>query len=163
MARYQIKSDKLLTAFSWIGKYITFDESTDLPNKLFMKSPDLIKEILSLPPPNWKSYYAPAVLQIRATPLAKILSPTNINQSINPGAQHTTRLVTLNRNIFSTQGNPIMLQPNQRQLLQHSAGMSLSNSTLPALPQSFVSSSIVPIVSVAPLDHSANIQRESSP
>eukprot|EP00090_Calanus_glacialis_P010753 TRINITY_DN19216_c0_g1_i1.p1 TRINITY_DN19216_c0_g1~~TRINITY_DN19216_c0_g1_i1.p1 ORF type:complete len:895 (-),score=181.78 TRINITY_DN19216_c0_g1_i1:126-2537(-) len=165
MARYQIKSDKLLTAFSWIGKYITFDESTVLPNKLFMKSPDLIKEILSLPPPNWKNYYAPAILQIRTTPLAKILSPTNINQFANQqGVQHTTRLVTLNRNIFSTQGNPILLQPNQRQHLQHSAVMPLPNNALPSLPQTFVSSAIVPIVSVAPLDHSANIQqRENTP
>ena len=42
--------------------------------------------------------------------------------------------------------------------------MPLPHNALQSLPQTFASSSIVPIVSVAPLDHSANIQqRENTP
>ena len=76
MPRYQIRSDRLLTCFAWMGRFVTFDKESEAVNQLFMKLPALLKEILSLPPPDWKEYYCPGVpLTIRATPLAKMLAP----------------------------------------------------------------------------------------
>ena len=61
--KYQIKAAHLLSTVSWIKKYISFDEGFKATNRLYMKSPDLIQEILSLPPPNWKNYYCPTTTE----------------------------------------------------------------------------------------------------
>ena len=78
MPRYQIRPDRILTCFAWMGKYVTFDKESEAVNQLFMRSPPLLKEILSLPPPDWAAYYRPKLAPtIRATPLSKMLAPTS--------------------------------------------------------------------------------------
>merc|ERR1711962_1417608 len=49
---------------------------------LFMKLPSLLKEILGLPPPDWKYYYRPSLPPtIRATPLSKMLAASPITMN----------------------------------------------------------------------------------
>jgi hypothetical protein len=79
MPRYQIRPDRLLTCFAWMAKFVTFDKESEAVNQLFMKLPPLVKEILSLPPPDWRNYYRPvSAPTIRATPLAKMLATSPV-------------------------------------------------------------------------------------
>jgi len=96
MPCYQIRADRLLTCFAWMGKYVTFDKESEAVNQLFMKSPSLVKEILSLPPPDWKDYYRPGTAPcIRATPLSKMLAPSTRQDTRLPSLATTSPVVPI--------------------------------------------------------------------
>ena len=89
MRTFQIKPEKFLMAYAWVSKHLKFEDN-NISNqyKQFIRSPQLIRDILSLPPPSWKNFYAPekTAEEVASTPLYS-----------------QTGLVTINRNIFSDQ------------------------------------------------------------
>ena len=82
MAQFQIVPEKLLAAYAWVGRFLRFPGGTVPPDyQGFMRSPRLIREIISLPPSSWRHYFT-AQREVRPTTPA-------------------SGLVTINRNIFT--------------------------------------------------------------
>ena len=90
---FQIKPEKFFHSYAWVSKFIHFGENDISPSySNFMRSPQLIKDILGLPPPSWRSFYAPE----------KEPPATNQEQGCDK-IQSKPGFVTINKNIFQTE------------------------------------------------------------
>ena len=84
---FQIKPDQFFSAFAHVSNYLNFaDLAKSSSFSQFMRSPTLIRDILSLPPPSWRNFYCQEPFEEEA-----------------PGAQPRSGLVTINRNIFESE------------------------------------------------------------
>ena len=109
MCTFQIKPEKFFLAYAWVSKFIKFEENEISPQyKFYMKSPQLIRDILSLPPPSWKNFYAPQ----KQPPVADETAPPPQTVKGN-----TNGLVTINKNLFHTEESAP--QVNQVEISEH--------------------------------------------
>ena len=93
VVKFQIKPEKFFHSYAWVSKFIQFGENDISPNYFnFMRSPQLIKDILGLPPPSWRSFYAP-----EKNPPVSHQEEDSDKVQLNPG------FVTINKNLFQAE------------------------------------------------------------
>ena len=92
MTTFQIKPEKFCESYAWVSKFLNFEgNEIDSEFKLYMKSPLLIKDILSLPPPSWSNFYSSK---------HKELKEPERNPESNQVSKTPSIHLTISKNIF---------------------------------------------------------------